>query len=182
MRAGDLRPHPRNWRTHPEAQRSALAAMLADVGWADALLVREKDGGLELVDGHLRAGLNPDDQVPVLVLDLSDDEAEKVLLTLDPLAGMAEVDQQRLSSLLDRLSLDGTALDGLGRMVRDLYLPPDGPPGAVVLPDLDASGPATRSFTVYLPPEQMAEVEAALGRMPGGSVSEKVLAMARLVP
>ncbi len=90
VRASDLRPNPRNWRTHPAVQQDALRGLLAEVGYADALLARElADGTLMLVDGHLRAETTPDAVVPVLVLDLSEAEADKVLLTLDPLAGMA---------------------------------------------------------------------------------------------
>ena len=40
-----------------------------------------------LIDGHLRAETAPDMMVPVLVLDVTEEEADKLLLTLDPLAG-----------------------------------------------------------------------------------------------
>ena len=79
VRAGDLRPNPKNWRKHPKAQRQAVQAVLDDVGYADALIVRETPHGLELLDGHLRADLTPDATVPVLVTDLDDDEADTVL-------------------------------------------------------------------------------------------------------
>ncbi|MCA9247355.1 MAG: DNA modification methylase [Planctomycetales bacterium] len=103
--AGQLRPNPRNWRTHPDTQRRALRTMLDEVGYADALLARETAGGLELVDGHLRADLDPEAIVPVLVLDLNEAEANLVLATLDPLAAMAEADCDKLSVLLDDLHL-----------------------------------------------------------------------------
>jgi len=91
VRAADLVPNAKNWRTHPVAQRDALRGVLADIGYADALLVRElPDGRLELIDGHLRAETTPDAQVPVLVLDVDEEEAEKILITHDPLAAMAE--------------------------------------------------------------------------------------------
>jgi hypothetical protein len=57
-----------------------------------------------LIDGHLRRDLTGDQSVPVLVTDLSDDEAEAVLATLDPLAGMAEADQSALEHLLRDLA------------------------------------------------------------------------------
>ena len=60
VRAGDLRPHPKNWRTHPEEQQNALRGILAEVGIADALLVRETPEGLQLIDGHLRTDTAPD--------------------------------------------------------------------------------------------------------------------------
>lgn len=101
VRAGDLKPHPRNWRTHSRFQQDVLREVLSDVGMAGALLARElPDGSLELVDGHLRAETTPSAVVPVLVLDLDDAEAERVLLTHDPLASLAGVDDQRLSGLL----------------------------------------------------------------------------------
>jgi ParB-like chromosome segregation protein Spo0J len=91
VRAGDLVPNPKNWRTHPQAQQDALRGLLAEIGYADALLVRElPDGRLMIVDGHLRAETTPDELVPVLVLDVDEEEADKLLLTLDPLAAMAE--------------------------------------------------------------------------------------------
>jgi hypothetical protein len=46
------------------------------------------DGRLEIVDGHLRAETAPEQMVPVLVLDLDEEESDKLLLTLDPLAAM----------------------------------------------------------------------------------------------
>ena len=36
--AGELRPNPRNWRMHPSEQQDALRGVLAEVGYANALL------------------------------------------------------------------------------------------------------------------------------------------------
>jgi len=118
--ARDLRPNPRNWRTHPDSQRDALRGVLAEIGYADALLARElDDGSLELVDGHLRAETTPDVMVPVLVLDVTEEETDKILLTLDPLAGLAGVDQERLADLLATVTFTTPhleqMLDGLAR-------------------------------------------------------------------
>jgi len=91
VRAGDLRPHPKNWRTQPEEQQNALRGILAEVGYVDALMVRElPDGSLQIVDGYLRAETTPDSDVPVLIVDLNDAEAEKVLATFDPLGQRRE--------------------------------------------------------------------------------------------
>ncbi|MBI4565181.1 MAG: DNA modification methylase, partial [Planctomycetes bacterium] len=118
MKASVIKPHPRNWRTHPKRQREALKGILAEVGYADALLTRElPDGSLQLIDGHLRAETTPDMEVPVLVLDLNEEEAAKLLVTLDPLAAMAGSDGDRLESLLAEVK---TSDEALGRMIRDL--------------------------------------------------------------
>jgi ParB-like chromosome segregation protein Spo0J len=109
--AAGLRPNPRNWRTHPLAQEEAMRGILAEIGYADALLVRElEDGALELVDGHLRAELTPTSEVPVLVLDLDEQEAAKLLALHDPLAAMAETDQGMLDQLLTEVETRNEAL------------------------------------------------------------------------
>jgi hypothetical protein len=114
VRAGDLRPNPRNWRLHPPQQQDALRAVLAEVGYADALLTRElPDGTLTLIDGHLRAETTPDSLVPVLVLDVDEAEADKILLTHDPLAAMATVSREHLHQLLDEVRTESAALQGL---------------------------------------------------------------------
>ena len=105
VRAGDLKGDPRNWRKHPKAQREALQAMLDRVGWADAVIARETPEGLVLVDGHLRADLDADAEVPVLVVDLDEKEAGQVLATLDPLAAMAEANTEALSKLLQEVTV-----------------------------------------------------------------------------
>ena len=113
VKASDLIANPRNWRTHPQEQQDALRGVLADVGYADALLVREAPEGLMLIDGHLRAGLDPEAKVPVLVLDVTAEEADKIMLTLDPLAAMAEADQQRLGELLHDVQVESEAVQAL---------------------------------------------------------------------
>lgn len=102
--ARELLPNPKNWRQHGQWQQTALRALLTEVGYADALLARElPDGRLMLIDGHLRVGTTPDAVVPVLVLDVTEAEADKLLLTLDPLAGMAETDGEQLKTLLESI-------------------------------------------------------------------------------
>jgi DNA modification methylase len=118
VRAADLTPNPKNWRTHPKAQQDALRGILAEVGYADALLARElPDGSLMLVDGHLRAETTPEQEVPVLVLDINEAEADKLLLSLDPLAALAETNATALDALLREVD---TGSEGLQQMYADL--------------------------------------------------------------
>ena len=113
--ASQLSPCPWNWRTHPQAQQDALRAVLAEVGIADAVLARElPDGRLELVDGHLRTEtLAGAEAVPVLVLDVDEAEAKKIILSLDPLAAMAKADTERLEALRAEVETDNNALADL---------------------------------------------------------------------
>jgi len=114
--AKDLIPNPKNWRRHPKAQADALRGLLTEIGYADALLGRRlTDGKLMLIDGHLRAETTPDSIVPVLVLDVTDAEADKLLLTLDPLAGLAEADGERVKTLLETVRTESPAVEDLLR-------------------------------------------------------------------
>ena len=114
VKASQLRPHPKNWRTHPTAQQDALRGVLAEIGYAGALLARElPDGSLELIDGHLRAETTPDVDVPVLVLDLDEQEAAKLLALHDPLAGMAEANGEVLTELLAHVETESDAVQSL---------------------------------------------------------------------
>jgi hypothetical protein len=120
VRASDLRPNPRNWRIHPAEQQDALRGLLAEVGYADALLARElPDGTLLLIDGHLRAETTPDAIVPVLVLDVDAAEADKILLTHDPLAAMATKSEERVQSLLAVVTSENAAVQKLIQSLSD---------------------------------------------------------------
>jgi DNA modification methylase len=109
--AHELQPHPKNWRTHPVAQQDALRGVLAEVGIAGAVLARETaEGGLMLIDGHLRTDVMHDQEIPVLVLDVDEAEADKLLATIDPLAAMAEADAGKLDELLREIDTGSEAL------------------------------------------------------------------------
>lgn len=117
VRAGDLAPSPLNWRTHPKEQGDALRGLLAEVGFAGAVLARElPDGSLQLIDGHLRAEtVGSDTEIPVLVLDVTADEAAKILATYDPLGAMAGSDGDRLRALLTDVKFESPAVEDLLR-------------------------------------------------------------------
>ena len=112
--AKELLPNPKNWRAHPPAQKEALQGLLAELGYCDATIARElPDGKLQLIDGHLRCETTPDMEVPVLVLDVSEAEADKLLVTLDPLASLAQADRAALTSLLASVDTDSAAVQAL---------------------------------------------------------------------
>ena len=109
--AKTLVPNPKNWRTHPGHQKDVLKGVLAEIGYADALIVREMpDGALQLIDGHLRAETTPEQTVPVLVLDLEESEADKLLTLLDPLAGLAGTNHDLLSELIENFETENAAV------------------------------------------------------------------------
>ena len=112
MRAGDLAPHPQNWRTHPAPQREALEDVVGRVGWVSGVIFNERTG--HLIDGHLRVEMaGPDAMLPFQIVDLSEEEEALVLATLDPLASLAVPDPDALSALIDGLELPEALLDAL---------------------------------------------------------------------
>ena len=106
----ELIPNPKNWRNHPPGQRDALKGVLDDVGIANAVIARETEEGLQLIDGHLRIDELQEQMVPVLVLDVNEEEADKILLTLDPLASMAETDNDAVRALMEDLIMPSAAV------------------------------------------------------------------------
>jgi hypothetical protein len=102
VRAGDLIPHELNFRLHPNRQRAALQALYEEIGFARSLLAYElPDGRLKLIDGHLRRDLDPDMEVDVEILDVTEEEARALLLSIDPLAALAERQAQIHERLLE---------------------------------------------------------------------------------
>jgi hypothetical protein len=80
----------------------ALEALYRDVGFARSLLAYElPDGRLKLIDGHLRRDLAPDMEVEVEILDVTEDEARALLLSIDPLAAHT---QEQLRDRLEELT------------------------------------------------------------------------------
>jgi DNA modification methylase len=107
----ELTANPKNWRQHPPAQRNALAGLLDQVGWVQDVVVNRRTG--HLVDGHLRVDLartRGEPTVPVIYVDLDAAEESLVLASLDPLAGMATADPERLAALLGEAAANDAAL------------------------------------------------------------------------
>jgi hypothetical protein len=117
--ARDLLDNDGNPRRHPQAQRDALRGVLEQVGIAAALTAyhSERNGGkLTLIDGHLRKQ-DFDLDWPVLVLDVTDAEADLLLATHDPLAALAEYDKPKLDGLLQEVRAKSPAVVA---MLKDL--------------------------------------------------------------
>jgi hypothetical protein len=116
--ARELLANKKNWQRHPERQRAALQAIVAEVGFASAVVACETPGGLVLIDGHARVeGAQPDDLLPTLVLDVDAADADKLLAAMDAIAKMAERDDVALAELLESVTFEDA---NLRRMVADL--------------------------------------------------------------
>jgi hypothetical protein len=110
----ELADHPLQWREHPDLQQSALRGVLEEVGIAGALLAYESPttGLLTAIDGHLRKSLG-EVAWPVLILDVTDEEAALLLSTHDPLAALAESNKDQLAALLHSVQSGDAAVQQL---------------------------------------------------------------------
>ena len=100
------RLNPHNWRVHPEAQLKALRAMIGQVGYAGAVLLNETTGNL--IDGHARVQSAPEgESLPVLVGRWTAEQERQILVSLDPLAAMAQADSEKLAELTAGMEFDG---------------------------------------------------------------------------
>ncbi|MBY0274712.1 hypothetical protein K2Z84_05190 [Candidatus Binatia bacterium] len=129
VRASELLRDPANYRRHTTAQKSALAAVFEEFGFAGAAIARETPEGLLLIDGHLRADEAGDAEIPVLVLDVTEAEAKTLLAVLDPLADMAELDHDALSRLVEGMAFDS---DAITKLLADLL---GSTPGGAATPE-----------------------------------------------
>ncbi len=101
VKGADLIPNPENWRVHPDDQRDVMAALLDRVGYVSEAIAVETPNGLMLIDGHLRAEIGQDDQIPVAVVDLSPEEQRLTLATFDPVAQMAAKATEEYAAVAD---------------------------------------------------------------------------------
>ena len=179
VKASLLQPHPKNWRTHPAEQQDALRGVLAEIGYAGALLARElADGTLELIDGHLRAETTPEAEVPVLVLDLDEHEAAKLLAVHDPLAGMAEANEAAFADLLEHVETENDAVralldEMLDRGTGSASGTCDGEPESEAIKDV----PIPEAFQVVIDCRDETEQQAVYERMTGEGYACRLLTL-----
>jgi len=116
-----LLPNPANWRQHGATQRGALSDVLGEVGLVQGVIVNRTTG--HVVDGHLRVELaiaKGQPAVPVVYVELSEEEEHIILASLDPIGTMADADRERLGDLLSHIENENLAelLDAVARANR----------------------------------------------------------------
>jgi DNA modification methylase len=116
-----LNPNELNWRKHPDRQAKALSGTLDTLGWISDIIVNQQTG--RMIDGHLRVELaikNKEKEVPVKYVDLTPEEEELALLTLDPIGAMAEADKNMLEALMANVKTDDERVKALmGEIAQD---------------------------------------------------------------
>ena len=140
-----LTPHPRNVNT---GNRSVIAESIDTNGWFGAVLVQESTGHI-IAGTHrwLEAKEAGATEVPALILDVDDDQAERIMLVDNRSARLGEDRPPELAQLLSELAEGPQGLTGLGYQPADL---------TALLDDLET----TELFPDGIPPLQKVKLPA----------------------
>ena len=106
--------NPLNWRAHPKVQRATLEDSLDKIGWIQKTIVNKTTG--HLIDGHLRvasAVARGETSIPVSYVELTVEEEKAALASIDPMSGLAVMDGEKLTELLQGLEFGGGPLDAM---------------------------------------------------------------------
>jgi ParB-like chromosome segregation protein Spo0J len=93
--------NPYNYRIHSKFQQDSLEGVLDTVGWVQRVIINVTTQ--HLIDGHLRVTLadrHGVKKVPVVYVELTEDEEKLVLATLDPLSALAIHDKAQYDGLM----------------------------------------------------------------------------------
>jgi len=169
VKASDLRPNAKNWHDHTDRQRQVLRGLLDELGFAGAVLAREATKGrgkkktveLELIDGHERAEIAGDDEIPVLVLDVTKAEADKLLATFDRVGQLAETNDEKLSDLASTIDAEIAVLQEF-------------------LDEMILAAPVKLGKLSTKPPPKMSWVLLGIPTVRFGEVAETVLELGQL--
>lgn len=127
-----LLANEKNWRVHPKHQQDVMDETLDRVGFVRTVLVnlRKDDswgnrrGIPTVLDGHLRAKRaisTGQREIPITYVDLTEEEENYVLATLDPIAQLAAVDRDMLGDLIvDIPDIDPSTLSMLNDLVGEI--------------------------------------------------------------
>lgn len=108
-----VQPHPRNARLHPDTQKAAMNESLDRVGWIGAVTANRRTG--YLLDGHERReeAIARGETVPIIWVDIPEDDEAYVLATFDPIAALAEYDSSILAELLELADIETVDLTAM---------------------------------------------------------------------
>lgn len=141
-----LLANPQNWRVHSKNQQIALSGVLDDIGFIAPVIVNQLTG--HLVDGHLRVSLalrHEIPTIPVVYVNISEQEEKEALSTFDPITNMASSDMKMLEGLIKdldkvndatKLLLGSVVHEANKKAVKDILDPMMGYEGTEAAPDM----------------------------------------------
>jgi DNA modification methylase len=134
-----LSPNPLNFRGHPADQKAALTGALNTLGWVQTVVMNKTTG--RIIDGHLRVALalaRKEATIPVTIVELTEAEEAQALLSLDPIAAMAETEREKMAELMALVQTDDEqVMQYLEALAKENSLMPAKSDVEDVEPDLD---------------------------------------------
>lgn len=135
--------HPSNWRIHPSRQQDAVKGVLNKVGYVkEGVIINLRTSELwpagdrnveTMLDGHLRSKLakaEGETHIPAIWVDLTPEEEDLILSSLDPLGALAVADNKKLQEIAARLPAQSeimkAAFRGAGIDIRETFLHMEG--------------------------------------------------------
>ena len=115
---GDLQPHPDNPRL---GQTELIADSIRAHGFFGACVVQRRTGHI-LVGNHrwMAAQESGESEVPVLWVDVDDEQAKRILIADNRTSELAGWDDKKLADVLGELAVTATGLEGLAFNEDDL--------------------------------------------------------------
>jgi len=117
--ASQIAEHPENWRRHPESQEEALRGIFDEVGIVAPSIYNERTH--RLLDGHLRRKVLEaagDQLVPLIVVDVPEEQEATVLASFDQITQMARMDRAKFDALLDKVKVSDPRVAALFNHLR----------------------------------------------------------------
>jgi ParB-like chromosome segregation protein Spo0J len=111
----EIQPHPRNPR---QGDIGLISQSIDHNGFFGAVLVQKATGNIVVGNHRYHAAVQQGfQQIPALIAELTDEEAERIMLVDNRANDMADYDENQLATLLREMlerdgSLDGTGFDG----------------------------------------------------------------------
>tara|TARA_B100000519_G_scaffold171024_1_gene157028 strand:+ start:1452 stop:2039 length:588 start_codon:yes stop_codon:yes gene_type:complete len=123
MDASELKANDGNFKVHPDSQKQAFSGVISEIGKAGALVAyysERNDGQLTLIDGHMRQ--DSGGEWTVLITDLDDQEADKLLQVYDPISAFADIDQKMLGDLAERAAFLDASVGDMVKALNDMSI------------------------------------------------------------
>lgn len=123
MDASELKANDGNFKVHPDSQKQAFNGVISEIGKAGALVAyysARNDGQLTLIDGHMRQ--DSGGEWTVLITDLDDQEADKLLQVYDPISAFADIDQKMFGDLAERAAFLDASVGDLVKALNDMSI------------------------------------------------------------
>ena len=141
--------NPFNFRVHTAFQKSAFDSAVTDIGFVVPVVENVRTG--HVVDGHmridraLRAGV---EELPTILLDLSEEEEDKALASIDAISAQAVVDARKFEELRGRMSEVSDEMRALLDKVAETAAVLNDGPGSSPKGDSDPNKEADRKDTL----------------------------------